>query len=232
MPIWIALSFQDRNSPLIENLNFFHDHTIVIVISITITVMYLIISSISSNFFTSSNEVDDEIELFWSILPIGLLVFIAIPSLKILYITDEIANPSLIIKTTGHQWYWRYEYSGIERLQFDSFIDQNLSPRLIQTNNHIILPNKTPIKIIVTSTDVIHSWTIPSLGVKADAIPGRLNQLFLSINRIGLLSGQCREICGANHSFIPIIISRIPVDKFIERIKKISFSGWIIALAS
>lgn len=232
MPIWISLSFQDRNSPLIEHLSFFHDHTIIIIIAITTITGYLLISSVSINTFRKINIENQEIELFWTSLPIGLLVFIAIPSLKILYITDEIISPSLTLKTTGHQWFWNYEYSEIENLQFDSFIMNNEIPRLLQTNNHIILPNKTPVRVIVTSSDVIHSWTIPSLGVKADAIPGRLNQLFIIINRTGVLSGQCREICGTNHSFMPITISRISSNDFIKRIIKISFSGWKKALAS
>lgn len=226
MPIWIALSFQDRNSPLIEHLSFFHDHTMVIILSITIITAYLLISSISRDFFSRRNRENQEIELFWTSLPVGILVFVSIPSIKILYMTDEIINPSLTLKTIGHQWYWRYEYSEIEKVQFDSFISSEEIPRLIQTNNHIICPNKTPVRVIVSSSDVIHSWTIPSLGIKVDAIPGRLNQLFMIINRTGILTGQCREICGINHSFMPITISSIPSSEFFRRIKNLSFSGW------
>jgi len=226
MPIWIAISFQDRNSPLIEHLSFFHDHSIIIVISITIIIAYLIISSVSRKSFSRIERERQEIELFWTSLPVGILIFIAIPSLKILYITDELINPSLSIKTIGHQWFWRYEYSEFKKINFDSYIESNLNSRLIETRNNIILPRKTPIRIIVSSTDVLHSWTIPSLGIKADAIPGRLNQLFILINRIGKLRGQCREICGSNHRFIPITISRIPTEEFIKRINSISFSGW------
>lgn len=226
MPIWISISFQDRNSPLIEHLSFFHDHTIIIITSITIIIAYLLFSSISSNFFSRTDRENQEIELFWTSLPVGILIFIAIPSLKILYIADELISPSLTLKTLGHQWFWNYEYSEIESLQFDSYINNEESPRLLQSRNHIILPRKTPIRLVVTSTDVIHSWTVPSLGIKADAIPGRLNQLFILINRIGILTGQCREICGANHSFIPITISSAPVENFSKSIKILSFSGW------
>jgi cytochrome c oxidase subunit 2 len=126
----------------------------------------------------------------------------------------------------GHQWFWRYEYAELEKISFDSYIEAEGTPRLIETRNHIILPSKTPIRIIVSSADVIHSWTIPSLGIKADAIPGRLNQLFLLINRIGILRGQCSEICGANHRFIPITISSVPTEEFINSVKITSFSGW------
>jgi cytochrome c oxidase subunit 2 len=226
MPIWISISFQDRNSPLIEHLSFFHDHTIILISSITLMVGYLLVSSTSSEFFSRVDSENQEIELFWTTLPVGMLVFIAMPSLKILYMADEMTNPSLTLKATGHQWFWSYEYSEIEKIQFDSYISPDESPRLLQSSNHIVLPNKTPIRLIVSSADVIHSWTIPSLGIKADAIPGRLNQLFTIINRVGLLRGQCREICGTNHSFMPISISSIPVEDFSERIKMISFSGW------
>jgi cytochrome c oxidase subunit 2 len=227
MPTWIAISFQDRNSPLIEHLSFFHDHTIIIVAAVTAIIAYLLISSTIRKSFSRIERESQEIELFWTSLPVGILIFIAIPSLKILYIADEIINPSLTLKTIGHQWFWSYEYSEFRKINFDSYIESSIRPRLIETNNHIILPRKTPVRIVVSSTDVIHSWTIPSLGIKADAIPGRLNQLFILINRIGLLRGQCREICGTNHSFIPITISRIPTENFIERINKISFSGWV-----
>lgn len=226
MPIWMSLSFQDSNSPLMEHLSFFHDHTIVIILSITIITAYLLISSISRDYFSRSNRERQEIELFWTSLPVGILVFVSIPSIKILYMTDEIVRPSLTLKTIGHQWYWSYEYSEIEKIQFDSFISSEEIPRLIQTSNHIICPNKTPVRVIVSSSDVIHSWTIPSLGIKVDAIPGRLNQLFIMINRTGILTGQCREICGINHSFMPITISSIPPTEFFKRIKNLSFSGW------
>lgn len=226
MPIWISLSFQDRNSPLIEHLSFFHDHSIVIVSSITIMIAYLLVSSVMNSSFTRSVTDREEIELFWTSLPVFILIFIAMPSLKILYITDELIYPSITVKATGHQWFWRYEYSEFKNIRFDSFILNDNNLRLINTNNHIILPNKTPIRLVVTSTDVIHSWTIPSLGVKADAIPGRLNQTFLIINRIGIFSGQCREICGANHRFIPITIFSTTPKNFINQVRRISFSGW------
>nr|YP_010443350.1 cytochrome c oxidase subunit II [Lebertia trifurcilla]UTE89507.1 cytochrome c oxidase subunit II [Lebertia trifurcilla] len=220
MPTWMSISFQDSNSPLMEHLSFFHDHTMIIVAAITTMIAYLLISSTMSKSFSRIESESQEMELFWTSLPVGMLIFIAMPSLKILYMADELMDPSLTLKTMGHQWFWSYEYSEFSTVNFDSYMQSDLIPRLIETNNHIILPNKTPIRMVVSSSDVIHSWTIPSLGIKADAVPGRLNQLFILMNRIGILTGQCSEICGSNHSFMPITISSIPAEYFIESIMK------------
>lgn len=226
MPIWIAISLQNRNSPLIEHLNFFHDHRIIVISTVTVIIGYIIFSYVYSFFYNRFNRENQELELFWTIIPGGILIFIALPSLKILYLADEINDPSISLKTIGHQWYWSYEYSDFKNLSFDCFIINNDTSRLLETSNHLILPAKTPIRLIVTSEDVIHSWTISSLGIKTDAIPGRLNQLTFVINRSGILAGQCSEICGANHSFIPILISVIPTLDFLTSVKSLFSSGW------
>lgn len=133
------------------------------------------------------------------------------PSIKILYLTDEIHNNKLSIKSIGHQWYWRYEYSDFPSIEFDSFIipsDQLIDNefRLLDVDNRCILPFNFPIRILTTSIDVIHAWTLPSLGIKIDSTPGRLNQTSIFINRPGVYFGQCSEICGINHRFIPIAV--------------------------
>nr|YP_004021458.1 cytochrome c oxidase subunit II [Unionicola parkeri]ADP01825.1 cytochrome oxidase subunit 2 [Unionicola parkeri] len=221
MPMWMSLSFQDSNSPLMENMSFFHDHMMIIILTITVMTAYLLLSSVLSKFFNLKNTEDQHLEVFWTTLPMLILIFISMPSLKILYMADEMNHPVLTIKTMGHQWFWSYEYSEVEKIQFDSFMNQELTPRLLQTNNHMVCPTKMPIRIITSSSDVIHSWTIPSLGVKVDAIPGRLNQLFINIKRTGIMAGQCSEICGTNHSFMPITISAIPPTEFYKSIKMI-----------
>lgn len=225
MTTWASLGLQDRNSPIIEQLNFFHDHSLLILILVTSLVGYLI----SMLFFNLLNNRfllhGQTIEIIWTILPAIILLFIAFPSLRILYLLDEINSPTLSIKTIGHQWYWRYEYSDFNNIEFDSYINSEIkinSFRLLDVDNRIILPINNQIRILVTATDVLHSWTIPSLGVKIDANPGRLNQTNFFINRTGLYFGQCSEICGANHSFIPIVIERVPSNFFINWIKKIS----------
>ena len=135
-----------------------------------------------------------------------------------LYLIDEIHNPVVTLKTVGHQWYWSYEYSDFITLVFDSYKiqqeDQQINTfRILDTDNRVVLPVNSPVRIIVTAADVLHSWAVPRLGVKTDATPGRLNQTSFSINRPGLLYGQCSEICGANHRFMPIVIERVSTNQ-------------------
>lgn len=219
MATWGHISLLDRNSPLIEQLNFFHDHTILILLLITILVGYIIIilfiNTLTNRFLLSGQT----IEIIWTILPAIILLFIAFPSLRLLYLLDETNKPSITIKTIGHQWYWSYEYSDFKNLEFDSYITptnelRENGFRLLDVDNRIVLPTNSHIRVIVTAADVLHSWTIPSLGVKIDATPGRLNQTNIFINRSGLFFGQCSEICGVNHRFMPIVIESIPTNKF------------------
>lgn len=226
MATWSNLGIQDRNSPIIEQLNFFHDHALLILILVTTLVGYLI----GTLFFNKLNNRyllhGQTIEVIWTILPAIILLFIAFPSLRILYLLDEVNNPSISLKTIGHQWYWRYEYSDFSGIEFDSYIipqnEINLDTfRLLDVDNRVILPINNQIRILVSATDVLHSWTVPSLGVKIDASPGRLNQTNFFINRPGLFFGQCSEICGANHSFIPIVIESTPTNYFIKWISNI-----------
>uniref|UniRef100_A0AB39A6Q4 Cytochrome c oxidase subunit 2 n=1 Tax=Harnischia angularis TaxID=3231395 RepID=A0AB39A6Q4_9DIPT len=221
MATWSNLGMQDSNSPIMEQLNFFHDHSLLILILVTTLVGYLM----GTLFFNQLNNRyllhGQTIEVIWTILPAIILLFIAFPSLRILYLLDEVNNPSISLKTIGHQWYWSYEYSDFSGIEFDSYmIPQNEMSmdtfRLLDVDNRIILPINNQIRILVTATDVLHSWTVPSLGVKIDANPGRLNQTNFFINRPGLYFGQCSEICGANHSFMPIVVESIPTNHFIK----------------
>nr|YP_009487591.1 cytochrome c oxidase subunit II [Anopheles atacamensis]AWB98162.1 cytochrome c oxidase subunit 2 [Anopheles atacamensis] len=221
MATWANLGLQDSSSPLMEQLNFFHDHTLLILTMITILVGY-IMSMLMFNQFTNRFLLHGQtIEIIWTVLPAIILMFIALPSLRLLYLMDEINTPSITLKSIGHQWYWSYEYSDFLNLEFDSYmiptneLDLN-GFRLLDVDNRIVLPMNNQIRILVTATDVLHSWTVPSLGVKVDATPGRLNQLNFLINRPGLFFGQCSEICGANHSFMPIVIESIPMNFFIK----------------
>nr|YP_010579975.1 cytochrome c oxidase subunit II [Chironomus transvaalensis]YP_010579988.1 cytochrome c oxidase subunit II [Chironomus circumdatus]UZS77014.1 cytochrome c oxidase subunit II [Chironomus transvaalensis]UZS77027.1 cytochrome c oxidase subunit II [Chironomus circumdatus] len=221
MSTWANLGLQDSNSPIMEQLNFFHDHALLIIILVTLSVGYLM----GTLFFNKLNNRyllhGQTIEVIWTILPAVILLFIAFPSLRILYLLDEVNNPSISLKTIGHQWYWSYEYSDFSGIEFDSYmIPQNEMSldtfRLLDVDNRVILPINNQIRILVSATDVLHSWAIPSLGVKIDASPGRLNQTNFFINRPGLFFGQCSEICGANHSFMPIVIESIPTNHFIK----------------
>lgn len=217
MPIWIKLNTQNRNSPLIEHLVFFHDHTLIILtIVTTLTIISLTISSLNpfNRYFLEAQN----IELFWTIVPALILMFIAIPSLKTLYLIEESLIPLITIKITGYQWFWSYEYLSIKIFKFNSTINQSSPVRLISTSSNLIIPNLAPTRALVSSKDVIHSWAIPSLGVKVDAIPGRINQIFLLIKRPSIIIGQCSEICGAGHRFIPIVLERPSIKNFINQL--------------
>nr|AQP27747.1 cytochrome c oxidase subunit 2 [Nasutitermes sp. FG-ND2-30] len=227
MATWLNLTLQDSASPVMEQLIFFHDHALMIMLMIITAVFYTMISIIQNKQTSRFILEGQMIETLWTIAPAIILVFIAIPSLRLLYLMDEIHNPVMTLKTVGHQWYWSYEYSDFTKLEFDSYMvqqeDQPINAfRLLDTDNRVVLPMNSPIRIIVTAADVLHSWTIPSLGVKTDATPGRLNQMSFSINRPGLLYGQCSEICGANHSFMPIVIESVSTNQFINWVSKMS----------
>uniref|UniRef100_A0A0G3DL13 Cytochrome c oxidase subunit 2 n=15 Tax=Zeugodacus TaxID=47833 RepID=A0A0G3DL13_ZEUSC len=221
MTTWAALGLQDSASPLMEQLTFFHDHALMILVMITTLVGYLMFM-LFFNTYTNRNLLHGQtIEMIWTILPAIVLLFIAFPSLRLLYLLDEINEPSVTLKAIGHQWYWSYEYSDFMNVEFDSYMipTNELATdgfRLLDVDNRVILPMNSQIRILVTAADVIHSWTIPSLGVKVDGTPGRLNQTNFLMNRPGLFYGQCSEICGANHSFMPIVIESIPVNHFIK----------------
>nr|QZK21716.1 cytochrome c oxidase subunit II [Amitermes sp. QLD_010]QZK21729.1 cytochrome c oxidase subunit II [Amitermes sp. QLD_011] len=227
MTTWLNMTLQDSASPVMEQLIFFHDHALMIMLMIITTVFYTMISIIQNKQTTRFILEGQMLETIWTIAPAIILVFIAIPSLRLLYLMDEIHNPAMTLKAVGHQWYWSYEYSDFTKLEFDSYMvqqeDQQINTfRLLDTDNRIVLPMNSPIRMIVTAADVLHSWTVPSLGVKTDATPGRLNQVSFSINRPGLLYGQCSEICGANHSFMPIVIESVSTNQFINWVSKMS----------
>lgn len=187
---------------------------------------YIIITIITNKIINRNLLESQIIEITWTIIPAIILVFIAIPSLRILYIIEETNNPLITVKTIGHQWYWSYEYSDTKKIEFDSYIKpnniiKNNNFRILETDNHIILPFNVQIRILIRSIDVIHSWTIQAIGVKIDASPGRINQRNIIINRSGIFFGQCSEICGANHTFIPITLERINIKIFLKWINNI-----------
>nr|UFX54171.1 cytochrome c oxidase subunit II [Cryptotis tropicalis] len=219
MPYPFQLGLQDATSPIMEELTNFHDHALMIVFLISSLVLY-IISSMLTTKLTHTNTMDAQaVETIWTILPAIILILIALPSLRILYMMDEINNPTLTVKTVGHQWYWSYEYTDYDELNFDSYMipTTDLKPgdlRLLEVDNRAVLPMEMTVRVLITSEDVLHSWAVPSLGLKTDAIPGRLNQTTLLATRPGLYYGQCSEICGSNHSFMPIVLELVPLKTF------------------
>nr|YP_009231557.1 cytochrome c oxidase subunit II [Dixella aestivalis]ALZ48578.1 cytochrome c oxidase subunit II [Dixella aestivalis] len=221
MATWSNLNLQDSASPLMEQLNFFHDHSMMILTMITTLVAYIMTMLLFNKYTNRFLLHGQMIEIIWTILPAIVLMFIALPSLRLLYLMDEINEPIITLKTIGHQWYWSYEYSDFMNLEFDSYMiptnELELNGfRLLDVDNRIVLPMNNQIRILVSAADVLHSWTVPALGVKIDATPGRLNQTNFLINRPGLYFGQCSEICGANHSFMPIVLESVPTNFFIK----------------
>ena len=168
------------------------------------------------------------IEILWTIFPSIIPMFIAIPSFALLYSMDEVVDPAITLKAIGHQWYRTYEYSDYnssdeQSLTFDSYMIPEDDPevgqsRLLEVDNRVVVPAKTHLRMIVTSADVLHSWAVPSLGVKCDAVPGRLNQISISLQREGVYYGQCSEICGTNHAFTPIVVEAVPSKDYGSRV--------------
>nr|YP_009259756.1 cytochrome c oxidase subunit II [Odontamblyopus rebecca]ANB32199.1 cytochrome c oxidase subunit II [Odontamblyopus rebecca] len=213
------LGFQDAASPVMEELIHFHDHALMIVILISTFVLYILVAMVSTKLTNMYILDSQEIEIIWTVLPAVILILIALPSLRILYLMDEVTNPHLTVKAIGHQWYWTYEYTDYQEFSFDSYMvpTQDLTPgmfRLLDVDHRMVVPTEAPVRVLVTAEDVLHSWAVPALGVKMDAVPGRLNQTAFITSRPGVFYGQCSEICGANHSFMPIAVEAVPLNYF------------------
>lgn len=226
------IGFQDSASKSAEGILELHDTIFFYLIVITTLVFWML--GITLAHFNSSkvgivhkySNHGTLIELIWTITPAFVLVAIAFPSFKLLYLLDEVISPSMTIKVAGHQWYWSYEYSDYitedgESLEFDSYMvpDSDLEVgqlRLLDVDNRVVVPVDTHIRFIVTGQDVIHDWAVPSLGVKIDGVPGRLNQTSVLIDREGTYYGQCSEICGVWHGFMPIAVEAVSMEKYIE----------------
>nr|YP_009944480.1 cytochrome c oxidase subunit 2 [Osmundea sinicola]QFR99774.1 cytochrome c oxidase subunit 2 [Osmundea sinicola] len=225
------LGFQDPATPIMEGIINLHHDLMFFIVIISIFVTWMLIRTIwlfdyNQNKISSSLSHGILIEIIWTSTPACILLIIAIPSFSLLYAMDEIIAPAITIKALGHQWYWSYEYSdyineNYEPINFDSYMisEEDLESgqlRLLEVDNRIILPLQTHVRVIVTAVDVLHSWAVPSLGVKCDAVPGRLNQASLFIKREGLYYGQCSEICGINHGFMPIVIESVQLKNYVN----------------
>jgi len=224
------VGFQDPATPALEGMNDFHNYLVFFSILIGIFVfvfLYVIITNFNDGVkniaekFTHSSL----LEIIWTLIPAGVLLWIAIPSFSLLYSLDELINPSVTLKIIGHQWYWSYEYSDYselssgESVSFDSYMvgveDLTFGAfRLLEVDNRVVLPTNLHIRLLVTADDVLHSWYVPSFGVKVDACPGRLSQASTFIKRDGVYYGQCSEICGINHGFMPIVVRGVSSDIF------------------
>jgi cytochrome c oxidase subunit 2 len=229
------LLFQDPASPVAAGVFNLHHDIIIIIFFLSGFVFWMLFRTVylfshTRNLNPSKVVHGTTIEIIWTITPSIILMVVAIPSFALLYSLEEVVDPAITLKVIGHQWYWSYEYSDYvnvdgESIDFDSYMvpTDELEPgqlRLLEVDNRVVLPTNTHIRVLVTAADVIHCWAVPSLGVKVDCLPGRLNQAGLFIQREGVFYGQCSEICGVNHGFMPIVVEAVSLDKYIEWISE------------
>lgn len=226
-----GLYFQDSATPQMEGIVELHNNIMFYLVIILFGVGWILVSIVKSYFYANSPITHKYlnhgtlIELIWTITPALILILIAFPSFKLLFLMDEVSDPSMSVLAEGHQWYWSYQYPDFlnedsEFIEFDSYLvpDSDLEEgalRLLEVDNRVILPELTHVRFIVTAADVIHSYGCPALGIKSDAYPGRLNQASVFINREGTFYGQCSEICGLLHSSMPIVVESVAIEKFL-----------------
>jgi len=235
--VW-QLNLQDPATPEVEGMLFFHNYLLLFLTIISIFVvwmLYIVISRFNEIVNTKPQKFTHHslLEIIWTAIPAFILLLMAIPSFSLLYALDELIDPSVTLKIIGHQWYWSYEYSDYsngsmnQSINFDSYIvstDELTqgSFRLLEVDNRIILPILTHIRLLITSVDVLHSWAVPSFGIKVDACPGRLSQASLFLKRDGVFYGQCSEICGVNHGFMPITVAGVSPNDFMSWIHSLT----------
>lgn len=230
-------SFQDAASPVMEEIINFH-HYVMIYISYILVLVFWMLGSVIHHYAKSKRVISHKflihgtvIELIWTITPALILVAIAFPSFKLIYLIDEVIDPAITIKAVGHQWYWSYELSDYalsngESINYDSYMIPTADLeegafRLLEVDNRIVVPVNTHVRVIVTSADVLHCWSVPSLGVKIDAIPGRLNHTSFLATRVGVFYGHCNEICGVNHAFMPIVVEAVELPEYCAHIESL-----------
>ena len=226
------IGFQDSAAPGFSGIVELHNTLFFYLIVVVVGVFWVLVSIIYY-YNTKKSAITHKylnhgtlIELIWTITPAFILIAIAFPSFRLLYLLDEVISPTITIKVAGHQWYWSYEYSDYiteegEAIEFDSYMvpDSDLELgqfRLLDVDNKVVVPADTHVRLIITATDVLHSFAVPSLGLKADAVPGRLNQTSFLAERTGTFYGQCSEICGVWHGFMPIAIESVSVMEFLN----------------
>ena len=219
-----ATHLQDSASTSYDSIIDLHDaicYWLIMVLGIVLTFtmcLFIVHYNITSYRDTAHGTI---LELIWTITPALILIAIAVPSFRVLYLTDELLSANISIKVVGHQWYWSYGVDDvINALAYDAYMVSNDmldvgQIRLLDVDNALVLPIGTIIRLLCTSTDVIHSWAMPSLGIKVDAMPGRLNQTNIVIDRLGTYYGQCSELCGAYHSFMPIRLDAVSPSQYI-----------------
>ena len=217
------LGFQDPATPIMQGIIDLHHDITFFLVFVAVFVSWMMFRTLY-HFQAKKNPLPEKIihgtaiEIAWTVTPSLILVLIAIPSFALLYSLDEVVDPAVTVKAIGHQWYWSADDQSIA---FDSYMipDEDLELgqlRLLEVDNRMVLPVNTHVRVIITAADVLHSWAVPSLGVKCDAVPGRLNQIPLFIKREGIFYGQCSELCGVNHAFMPIVVEAVSLENYIS----------------
>lgn len=228
------MGFQEAATPVAERIHEFHHMLLIIISAITVFVTVLLVYIMlrfnkRANPTPSTTTHNVPLEIIWTVVPVLILIVIVVPSMKLLYYADRTANPEMTLKVTGHQWYWEYEYPDYGDINFSAYKieDKDIDPakkqvRLLSTDNPVVLPVDTNIQVLVTSspTDVLHSWAVPAFGVKTDAVPGRTNETWVRITKPGIYYGQCSEICGQGHAFMPIEIHAVSKEEFLNWVKE------------
>nr|AQQ72792.1 cytochrome c oxidase subunit 2 [Microthoracius praelongiceps] len=219
MSSWGQISFMNSSSPVMFFIESVYDWVMIVLMIVVSSVFYMMAALSQVSGLNRSLISAEKLEIVWTVLPVIALVTLAFPSLHCLYLLDEVSSPMVSMKAIGHQWFWSYELMDWGSISFNSYLkNESMMPRLL-ASEMVPLPSKVEIRLITTSTDVIHSWSVPSLGVKLDAIPGRLNQTLIYSHKVGPTYGQCSEICGSLHSFMPIGINFMPADLFLSWVK-------------
>jgi len=221
-------TLQPSASPVMDNITWFHNFLLWIITAITIFVAILL-GIVAVKFNARKNPVPSKtthntmIEVVWTIVPVLILVGIAVPSFRLLFQQLDIPKADLTIKATGKQWYWTYAYPDNGKFEFDSLMVANKAPRLLAVDNEVVVPVNKVIRVQVTGADVIHSFAVPAFGVKIDAVPGRLNETWFKATKEGMFYGQCSELCGKDHAYMPIAIRVVNDQEFttwVEAAKK------------
>jgi cytochrome c oxidase subunit II len=232
-PLPWQMGFQDAGSPVMENIIWFHNLLLVIITLITVTVLALLLW-VTMRFNERAHPTPSRtthrtsLEVAWTVIPIAILVFIAVPSFRLLFLEQNIPPADVTVKATGKQWYWSYGYPDQGKFEFDSLMvqDKDLKPdqpRLLSVDNEMVVPIDKVVRVQVTGSEVIHSFAVPSFGIKIDAVPGRLNETWFKATKEGVYYGQCSELCGKNHAFMPIavrVVSESEFNKWVEDAKK------------
>jgi cytochrome c oxidase subunit 2 len=219
---------QEAASPVMENITWFHNFLTVMIFVITLFVLALLVTVVIK-FNARANPVPSRtthntlIEVAWTLIPVLILVSIAVPSFRLLFLELDIPKADLTIKATGKQWYWSYAYPDNGKFEFDSLLAQDKQPRLLGVDNEMVVPVNKIVRVETTGADVIHSFAVPAFGIKIDAIPGRLNETWFKATKTGMFYGQCSELCGKDHAFMPIAVRVVSDQEFaswVETAKK------------